>query len=117
MSRRAHRRSTDEFKLIAAERVERLFELAEQIFGKHPELADRYVQLAWRLKTRYNLKLPPRLKRKFCRKCLAFFRPSISCRVRVRSGCMVITCLRCGHTTRLPYKPLHRAQKKVLGRN
>lgn len=111
MSRGATQEWKAEHKRIATERVERLFELAEGIFSKRPELADRYVQLAWRLKTRYNLRLPPHLKRKFCRKCLSFWRPGVSCRVRVQSGCVFITCLRCGRITRLPYKPKRAGNK------
>lgn len=99
------RKPMGEFKKIAAERVERLFELAEETFKQHPERANRYVRLAWKLKTRYNLKLPPHLKRKFCRKCLSFWKPGASCRVRVQSGRVVVTCLRCGRVVRLPYKP------------
>ncbi len=34
-----------------------MFELAEGTFKRHPKYADRYVKLAWKLKTRYNLKL------------------------------------------------------------
>jgi len=97
-------RVKDDYKTIAAERIERLFELAEKAFEKHPELADRYVKLAWKIATRYNIRLPATLKRKFCRKCLSFLRPGISCRVRIRSGCVTTACLRCGHVTRLPYK-------------
>ncbi|MEW6221891.1 MAG: ribonuclease P [Candidatus Hadarchaeota archaeon] len=88
-------------KKIAMERVERLFELAEGEFKMRPELSDRYVRLAWNIKTRYNLRLPAHLKRKFCRKCFSFWRPGVSCRVRVRSGRVVITCLKCGRIVRL----------------
>lgn len=105
MPHRRNRRSSAEFKKIAAERVERLFELAETEFKQHPELSDRYVRLAWKLKTRYNVKLPSHLKRKFCRKCLSFWMPGVSCRVRLQSGRIVVTCLRCGRVERLPYKP------------
>ncbi|MCS7132014.1 MAG: ribonuclease P [Hadesarchaea archaeon] len=94
-------------RVIAAERIERLFELAERVFDGRPALADRYVQLAWRLATRYNLRMPAYLKRKFCRKCLSFLRPGVSCRVRTRSRpspSVVITCLRCGHHMRVPYR-------------
>ena len=105
------RRLVDEFKEIAAERVERLFELAEGEFKLHPKRADRYVRLAWKLKTRYNLKFPEHLKRKFCRKCLSFLKPGASCRVRVQSSCIIITCLRCGHIARLPYKPSTREKR------
>jgi ribonuclease P protein subunit RPR2 len=95
----------DDYKAIAVERIERLFELAERVFEKRPELSDRYVKLAWKIATRYNVRLPVTLKRKFCRKCLSFLRPGASCRVRVQSGCVTTACLRCGHVTRLLYKP------------
>jgi len=95
----------ESYKTIAAERIQRLFELADETFNKNQALADRYVKLAWRLKTRYTLKLPPHLKRKFCKKCLSFWKPGVSCRVRIQSGCVTVTCLRCGHVARLPYKP------------
>jgi ribonuclease P protein subunit RPR2 len=101
-----HKRSAkDDYKAIAAERIERLFELAEKAFEKHPELADRYVKLAWKISTRYNVRLSTTLKRKFCRKCLSFWKPGASCRVRVQSGCVTITCLRCGHAVHQPFKP------------
>lgn len=105
MPRRASRELKAENKAIAAERIERLFELAEQVSSRRPELANRYVRLAWRLATRYNVRLPPRLKGKFCRKCMTFLKPSVSCRVRTRPKppCIIITCLRCGHQMRIPY--------------
>ena len=95
----------DDSKAIAAERIERLFELAEQASKKRPELADRYVKLAWKIATRYNVRLPANLKRKFCRKCLSFLILGASCRVRIQSGCVTITCLRCGHAVHQPFKP------------
>jgi len=95
----------DDHKTIAVERIRCLFELAEEAFEKHPELADRYVKHAWRIMTRYNVRLPRDLKRKFCRKCLSFWRPSASCRVRIKPSYVIITCLRCGHQIRLPFKP------------
>jgi len=104
-SRRARRAPIDEYKKLAAERMEHLFELAEGVFGKSQELADRYVRLAWRLATRYNVRFPPSLKRKFCRRCKSFWVPSVTCRVRTRPAPprLIITCLRCGRITRLPY--------------
>jgi ribonuclease P protein subunit RPR2 len=108
--RRTRRPPIDEYKRLAAERIERLFELADRVFRKRPELADRYVQLAWRLATRYNVRFPPHLKRKFCRRCKTFWVPSVTCRVRTRPHppSVIVTCLRCGRITRLPYK-----QKRV----
>ncbi|MFH1821171.1 MAG: ribonuclease P [Methanobacteriota archaeon] len=101
--RKRRRGQTDEFKNLAYERIERLFELAEDIPRERRELADRYVRAAWKLKTRYNLKLPKTLRLKFCKKCLSFWRLGESCRVRVKSGSAIITCLRCGRVKRLPF--------------
>jgi len=95
----------DDHKTIAVERIQRLFELAEEVSKKHPELSDRYVKCAWRIVTRYNVRPPRDLKRKFCRKCLSFWKPGVNCRIRVKTGLVVFTCLRCGHVVRLPYKP------------
>ncbi len=109
--RKRRRGQSDEFKSLAFERVERLFELAEVASGGRPDLADRYVQLAWKLKTRYNLRLPRELGMKFCRKCRSFWRPGASCRVRIKSGVVIITCLRCGRIKRLPLKLGKRAKE------
>lgn len=114
MPRRRHRGQTDEFKELAAERIERLFGIAEGIFKARPELADRYVRAAWRLKTKYNLRLPKNFKLKFCRKCLSFWSPGASCRVRVQSGRVIVTCLRCGRITRLPYGGEHSLDEPLI---
>ena len=90
---------------VAEERVKRLIDLASSIFEERPELAHRYVELAWRIKTKYNLNLSKELKRKFCRKCRSFWVPGETCRVRIRtdgSSRLIITCLRCGHQRRIP---------------
>ncbi len=93
----------EEHKKIAMERVERLLGQAEEVFGESPALADRYVKLAWGMKTRYNLRLPRQMKLKFCRKCLSFWRPGATSRVRKSPGRVTITCLKCGRIVRLPH--------------
>jgi ribonuclease P protein subunit RPR2 len=102
-----HQEKKAERKKIALERAERLLELADEAFRERPELSHRYAELAWKLKTRYRLRLPPRLKRKICRKCRAFWVPGATCRVRTRAKRehVVITCLRCGYQRRVPYRP------------
>lgn len=94
-------------KSIALERVFRLLNLAEENFDKRPELSNQYVEQAWKIKTRYNLKLPSSIKRKFCRKCQTFWVPGETCRVRLRPSRpphLSITCLNCGYIKRIPYK-------------
>jgi ribonuclease P protein subunit RPR2 len=94
--------TVDGIKEIAMERVEALLKQAGDVSSIRPELADRYVRLAWKIKTRYNLRLSRGIKRKFCRKCFSYWRLGVSCRVRVKSGKVVVTCLRCGETFRTP---------------
>lgn len=101
--RKKRRGQNNEFRELALERVSFLLDHAESIFAKKPELADRYVRAAWRLKTRYNLRLPRDIRLKFCRKCLCFWRPGATCRVRIKPKMIIITCLRCGRVKRLPH--------------
>lgn len=91
-------------KALALERIERLVQLAEEVWPEDRSLSRRYLELAWRLKLRYRVRLPPHLRGKFCRKCRSLLRPGSSCRVRVRSGRVVRVCLECGHLTRVPLR-------------
>ncbi len=104
-ARRTTRGGAEELRKLAKKRIEYLLDLAGQVFKQHPERADRYVKLSWKIKTRYNVRLPAYLKRKFCRKCLSFWVPGSTCRVRLHSGRVNITCLKCGRVVRLPYRP------------
>ncbi len=90
---------------IALERMEVLFGLAEkEALQGHATRARRYVDLARRLGMRYNVRVPPEFKRRFCKDCLAYLVPSVNARVRVGRGRVVITCLGCGAIQRLPFR-------------
>jgi len=90
---------------IALERMEVLFGLAEkEALQRHAARARRYVDLARRLGMRYNVRVPPEFKRRFCKKCLAYLVPSVNARVRVGRGRVVITCTACGAIQRLPFR-------------
>lgn len=89
---------------IAHERMEVLFGLAEkEALQGHAARARRYVDLARRLGMRYNVRVPPQFKRRFCKECLAYLVPSLNARVRVGRGRVVVTCLSCGSVQRLPF--------------
>lgn len=93
-------------KKIANERIEILFKLAGGEFNKHPELSNRYVEIARDIAMKLNIKLQPALKRKFCKKCGCFLVNGKNCRVRLNSEKKYIlqTCLNCGNKLRHPYK-------------
>ncbi|MCC6051343.1 MAG: hypothetical protein LM580_11585 [Thermofilum sp.] len=93
---------------LARERVAILLELAEEVLREDEALARRYVELAFRIAAKARLKLPRRLKRRYCRRCKTPLVPGLTARVRVKRGCggrrLVVTCLRCGFIRRYPLK-------------
>jgi len=88
---------------IALERIYRLFELAEQNFGKHSERSKRYVELALKIGKRCNVRMPAELKRRFCKKCGNYLKAGINSKIRVSKSIVKITCLECGYTRKFGY--------------
>lgn len=98
------RRNKGEEKAIARERIERLVTLADQAMRQGLlARAMRYGDLAWRIKTTYQLRPSP-IDRRVCRNCHAFLGPATT-RVRLTRGKLSTTCLRCGHVRRRPLGP------------
>lgn len=90
-------------KDLARQRIEGLFQLALESAKEHPELSDRYVEMALRLSERTRVRLPRGWKYFICGSCGGFLYPGIGSRVRVsqrRSPHVVVTCLRCGGVKR-----------------
>jgi len=84
--------------------MELLFHLAErEALRQRGDRARRYVDLAQRIGMRYNVHMPPRLKRRFCKQCHAYLIPPANARVRVARGRVTTTCLQCGAVERIPY--------------
>ncbi len=88
---------------IARERIQILFKQAKRRAKTRPELSRRYVELARKIGMRYQVTLPKRLKRKFCKYCNTYFTPRNST-VRVVKGHKSIKCLKCGKIKRYPVK-------------
>lgn len=107
MARRRDKRSERE---IARERVARLVELAERaLVAGRPDRAQRYGEIAWRVKTRYQLRGTP-IDARRCRACGAFLSAATS-HVRIRDGIRITTCLACGAARRRPLKGAPRGGK------
>lgn len=88
---------------IARERVARLVALADAAaLGGRRDRADRYVGLAWRIKTTYQLR-GSGVEGRICRACHAYLGPGSS-RVRIRDGRRSVTCLSCGAVRRMPLR-------------
>lgn len=84
---------------IARERIEILLNLAKSNFKTEPKFSKRYVALARRLGSRYNVAFS---KRWICKKCNTLLLPGVSCTIRVRRGIRLLICTDCGATKRLP---------------
>ena len=96
----------EESRRIAAERIRILFTLAERFHITYPERAQRYSALARRIASRNRVHLPRELRRRVCPGCKAYMDPSSS-RTRIRQTRephVAVTCLRCGHITRIPLR-------------
>jgi len=94
----------DDVRAIARQRISTLFSLAKQTYHEDPALAQRYVDMARRIAMAAKLRLPAEYRRQVCRHCKTFILPGINCRVRTkkrREPHIVITCLNCGHHTRI----------------
>lgn len=89
---------------VAAERIERLHELAREAASEGEEdLAKQYVRRARRVAERNRLPLPKRFKRFTCDACDAYLIPGRNARVRTQDGHVVVTC-DCGAQARYPYR-------------
>ena len=88
---------------IAIERMNILFERAEMEFITHPERSHRYVELARKLSTKYNTRIPEKWSRRYCRKCGKFLYYGHNSSVRLVDEKVNIFCGECGHVMRIPY--------------
>jgi len=89
---------------IAAERIERLQELArEAVREGHEERSREYVRRARRIAERNRLELPREFVRFTCDRCDVSLVPGANARVRLQDGHVVITC-DCGEHHRYPYR-------------
>jgi len=86
---------------IALERIKVLFAEAEK--AADLELANDYVAMARKIAMKYNVKIPPALKRKFCKHCNSYLKPGVNLRVRTNKGKVVYYCMNCKKYMRFPY--------------
>ena len=88
---------------IALERMQILIDNAISNARTNPELSQRHAQLARRISTKYNIRMPYVLRIVFCKKCKSFIAPGINSKIRLGRASIKsirITCNFCGHTYR-----------------
>ncbi len=98
-------RRTKETVDLVKRRIRRLFDLADaEAKAGNAGLADRYMAMARKLSTRYNVRIPRSMKRRMCPDCQAYLMIGDAATYRVRRGRVIVHCQRCGATIRRPYK-------------
>lgn len=96
-------------KEVAADRMHRLFDLAQQRTkkddGASRKLAKRYIRIAKAISSHYKVSMPKQIKERICRKCGNVLIPGLNCRVRLASskGYAAYIC-ECGAERHVFYK-------------
>lgn len=101
-------------KKIAAERINKLFDLAnEEAKNENFKMCKRYVELARKIATTHNISMS-KYKRKFCKNCNTYF-TSKTVRVRNQKNKMITThtCKSCGAVQRYPYVKEKLKKRKI----
>lgn len=94
-------------KNIAGERIEILFEKAEERFlNSRKDLADRYVELAVKISQRSETPIPRKYRMRYCQECMIYWMPGETCKVRLLSdeGKIWYSCSECENQEKFPYK-------------
>ncbi|MFH1294582.1 MAG: ribonuclease P [Candidatus Aenigmatarchaeota archaeon] len=95
------------------ERINILFEQAEDVFRKDPALAHRYADLARKIAMRYNIRLGKVHRMRMCSECHHYIVPGENSTIRTSAvrHSILITCSDCGNVMRYPYKKEKQASK------
>ena len=92
-------------KKITRNILEEIRALFEQAKGAtETSAAKRYVHKARVLAMKHRTRLPPALKRQFCKHCGTLFRQGKNVRIRTTKGKVVYTCLDCKKHMRFRYR-------------
>lgn len=79
----------------AQRQIEKLLSMSMRERGKSPSISERHAKLAWKMATRFNVKLGTK-RLLFCHSCKSPIVPAYDSRYRIRTGQLVITCFKCG---------------------
>ena len=101
--KRKHKQKPSNIRKTALERIDILFEQAEEQFSKEPKLSDRYVELARKIAMKYKIKMPSRLKRQYCKHCYTYLMPGANSIIRLTGKTISYYCKKCKKYSRIGY--------------
>ena len=103
-TKQKHIKKSSGQRKIALERIMALFEQARQRFDEDRGISKRYLTLARKISMKYKISIPSELKRRFCKSCGYYLKPSVNCRVRLQKNKKVAYyCLECKNFNRVGY--------------
>jgi ribonuclease P protein subunit RPR2 len=91
-------------KQIARQRIQVLFRQAKEVYRENLQLSIRYMKTARKIAMAAKIRLSALQRRQVCKNCNMLLVQGDSCRVRIkqkREPHVVVTCLSCGHKTRI----------------
>jgi len=97
-------KNSQQKKELVRHKIEVLFKEANGAFKQDKAKANNLVKKARNLSMKYKVKIPNKLKRRFCKHCYSYLMPGTNCRIRTKEGKVVIYCIECKKFTRIPYK-------------
>ena len=86
----------------AQKRIQHLLNQAAAIVSDRPRLADRYAELAWKIKLKANTPLTKQQKLHICRQCQSYLAAGDQT-IRLKNGVMTRTCPTCNNHARITY--------------
>jgi ribonuclease P protein subunit RPR2 len=92
-------------RMIALQRIETLYRIAQETVQSNPDRAKRYVDLMRRIAQRTRTHLPLEVRRGICRNCNTVQIQGFNSHTRLkqrREPHIAVTCHICGNVTRLP---------------
>ncbi len=96
-----------DIRQVARQRIQLLFEQAEKVCKTNHSLTIKYVSTARKIAMSAKIRLPDKYKNQICKNCNMLLVQGYNCQVRIRQKRephVVVTCLNCGHQTRILLK-------------
>jgi len=98
--KRGRVRAADLRRQRATQASEHLSGILEKPWSHDDSTVTAAARQMWLIGRRHRIGLHPNHRIWVCRGCKALLRPGISARIRIRHGCRITTCQRCGRISR-----------------
>ena len=98
--RRGRPRAAELRRKRATAASNRLSEILESPWTYDDSIVDEAAKQMWLIGRRHRIGLQPNHRIWICRGCKSPLRPGITAQIRIRHGCRITTCKRCGRISR-----------------